>query len=830
MAKKFTVTKSAFVKQKEHQKVSDGSILIRDWVTIGETHKLEKGKKLSIYGDGNFIFTTNTIQNGQKKQKLSKNAVTWTYEDVKNASEDANIVKLNQKSDNLSDFAYYGSCVELIRGSVENIIREFPANITASNNKIGGDKDDKYYLVNNPFMFDLVNDNVEYSETDNPLRYLAMSWKDYTINGNEITSYSVEWKIKRKEDETLREYNCENNGEIVVKVSISGTELYGYLFDGKLVFGVSSNELDIRPKQEIIDKYFESLEGFEKILLNRDSNPLYTNTFLTPVETNLGYRLVPKKYTWVSNDYCIDIASPLYISFINDLVKIATIFDNEYSDNICRNMTHEAIKNYDWSYTRNYDENVEEDNIEGGNRVEKLLRVYGRLFDDIKRYIDGILFTDNISYDSYNNKPDAELTDELEVNGWDVVSTIPTFEDEYGKSIDMSSVTLKGYGTEQFKWYPTKNKDNLKCVDVDNSFMRKLNINGYSILSSKGTTNAVDMVMALFGFGSDSNDNNDNNHYKLHERYYKTKPLEYNDETVERITNITNDKTDRKLYDDIYSGVPLKDLTINGKHIIVPYFTDRRMYDGDFAFQTKGGWGKYIEDDEENEKSKKNYGYTETLSYLRVVEDVNEMLMLEPHSLKNGDIVYLISTESYIETLDKSDVKVSNYFILRNENMTDKLSSWENLTDENSDDYKYAKYLDNIVNVLYGNNPHVGYGLYDLGDEYIQYMKQPYKYSVDNNNFDTFDFIKDEENIRFDISKNEPDTDVDITIVNNNDKVVIKNKEYDPIKDEYIINSKYFIFENRIDNDLYKEYFREHILPYIMQVIPSTTILVLKGF
>ena len=621
MAKKFTVTKSAFVKQKEHQKVSDGSILIRDWVTIGETHKLEKGKKPSIYGDGNFIFTTNTIQNGQKKQKLSKNTVTWTYEDVKNTSEDANIVKLNQKSDNLSDFAYYGSCVELIRGSVENIIREFPANITASNNKIEGTD---YYIVNNHFMIDLVNDNVDLGEFDNPLRFLAMSWKDYTINGADITSYSVDWEHKREENQTLREYNCNNNGNIVVKVSIGGETLHGYLFDGKLVFGVSSNKLDIRPKQEIIDKYFESLEGFEKILLNRDSKPLYTNTFLTPVETNLGYRLVPKKYTWVSNDYCIDIASPLYISFINDLVKIATIFDNEYSDNICRNMTHEAIKNYDWSYTRKYDENVEEDNIEGGNRVEKLLRVYGRLFDDIKRYIDGISFTVNISYDSYNNKPDAELTDELEVNGWDVVSTIPTFEDKDGKSIDMSSVTLKDYGTEQFKWYPTKNKDNLNCVGVDNSFMRKLNINGYSILSSKGTTNAVDMVMALFGFGSD------NNHYKLHERCYKTKPLEYNDETVERITNITNDKTDRKLYDDIYSGVPLKDLTINGKHIIVPYFTDRRMYDGDFAFQTKGGWGKYSD-----ELTKKD-DYTETLSYLRVVEDVNEMLTLEPHSLKNG--------------------------------------------------------------------------------------------------------------------------------------------------------------------------------------------------
>ena len=46
----------------------------------------------------------------------------------------------------------------------------------------------------------------------------------------------------------------------------------------------------------------------------------------------------------------------------------------------------------------------------------------------------------------------------------------------------------------------------------------------------------------------------------------------------------------------------------------------------------------------------------------------------------------------------------------------------------------------------------------------------------------------------------------------------------------YYLDSKVFIFENKIDNDLYKQYFFDVIVHYLMQVIPSTAILVLKGF
>ena len=62
------------------------------------------------------------------------------------------------------------------------------------------------------------------------------------------------------------------------------------------------------------------------------------------------------------------------------------------------------------------------------------------------------------------------------------------------------------------------------------------------------------------------------------------------------------------------------------------------------------------------------------------------------------------------------------------------------------------------------------------------------------------------------------------------DSKIINNATAQKEDTSWFINDKYIIFENLVDNNTYKEYFRENILPYIMQVIPSTTILILKNF
>ncbi len=53
----------------------------------------------------------------------------------------------------------------------------------------------------------------------------------------------------------------------------------------------------IRPNKDIIDEFFNSLDGFEKVILNKKSVPMYTATFNTPFATDDGYYYKKEKYT-----------------------------------------------------------------------------------------------------------------------------------------------------------------------------------------------------------------------------------------------------------------------------------------------------------------------------------------------------------------------------------------------------------------------------------------------------------------------------------------------------------------------------------------------------
>ena len=88
------------------------------------------------------------------------------------------------------------------------------------------------------------------------------------------------------------------------------------------------------------------------------------------------------------------------------------------------------------------------------------------------------------------------------------------------------------------------------------------------------------------------------------------------------------------------------------------------------------------------------------------------------------------------------------------------------------------------------------------------------------------------------IYKNNVLTEEDYNILKDNEKefkyrkCVEYNKDAvrEAKKNIYYLNSKVVYFKNNIDNNHYKKYFKNVIMKYLMQVIPSTTILILQGF
>lgn len=1083
---------SNYIRTTRHQFLKGGSTIFeRDWVTVGSQLNFGPGK-IPYYNNGNFIFTTSPIPNYQKKYKNGVTVGTWTYEDVMDASSKVNQIQFDEYTEDIRSYAYYGSCVELVRATIENIINTFPGNITVSDEELGifknvekfvcgGEESQEIFervkkngklcfTLNNPFDINIFLKDVQLTQYDNELRYLTYSYDKYQISTNggssfsDIESYEVVMrKMYEKEappcDETIKEYItsasfsgsgqtqsislekgnyfievndqqklnnwtnlCYNNSDSIcfsisqnaisiktdeegnVKLvlsngseqqinGVSATEegvkidfykevkikkvykyyqmfddveyertyksqgwvestcimdfwlpdsvflnrcdeyqrniLYseisnigenqpvytvtinrsikieGYIYNRQVIPLIASdyqNEEDssgkkipqmiIQPKDEVIEEYFNNLKGFEKQLLTRKTKPLYTNYFITPIEHDLGFLYYKRTYTWPSNGYCIDIMSPLYLDFVSKLGNLAALYDELWTDNLWRRMTHEAIKNYDWTYTREFSEGEEEDNVNGGERMHKVLNIIGRVFDDIKLSIDTIKRNNTLTYNGDRNIPNALISDKLDLKGWDIYSTIPTYKNEDDETVSASEETITQEVLNKVKndvevndrkiypdkWYPTSNPDKITFADVDIEFMRRLLMSTKRIWQTKGTRHSIDMVMGMFGYG---NMDEEHPNYTIKETYRTVTPKEYGEEETgfgDTIVRLNAAKQNDLLYDEDASGIPVGSFAIFEKNAetgkqepttyLIPFYDQRKIYDGNLYFQTKGGWCYHKDGEEtENDMSK----WTETLSYLHVVSQISDLLNVHPNSVKNCDIYYVVNVNDYIEYAENAeDTLYSHFFVLEDDYNPESFSSWTNINldeefyEESADfseeeevakytEYsKKANYLDSIVPYNIGNNPHVGYGKYDMGEEFFEYMKQPFKYSFDgHNNFETIEELQEAEGISFEdlsdnIFKDKIEDKIQIiadssdlketTVSSYGGKKDLKYKEYklekikDIIKTNYYLNSKVIYLENKIDNNEYKKYFLNVIIKYLMQIIPSTAIFVLENF
>lgn len=322
----------------------------------------------------------------------------------------------------------------------------------------------------------------------------------------------------------------------------------------------------IRPNKKVIDSYFKDLDNFEKILLNRKSFPLYTATFELIDYNDYGNYTYLKQLTFPTTygGYNLGSSSQNFEKYVNELSKIGEEYDSKYTDNLWRLMTHEAIKNFDWTFTRHYTPGEEEPFVEAGTKIQKVIRLYGREFDEIKTYIDSINDLNTVTYDNVNNLPDYFFTDKLEDEGWDVklinpltlsefvndnmsmsvdigelfannmyakpnktgkisvesAETMNYFYDSGGTKItiqrvfNQEDVEVKPYTSlnspggvskrnecnELIEIYHSESK--YTSPDINSEFFKRLIINSPEIWRHKGTIEGVEMILAMFGLRS----------------------------------------------------------------------------------------------------------------------------------------------------------------------------------------------------------------------------------------------------------------------------------------------------------------------------------------
>ena len=710
---------SNYVLKKKHQLIDGGVVYERDMTTIGGLNQFAPDQT-PMYQSGNFIITINKDSGGKKdygQDEWLTNAdgtIDWTYGNVSASTEVDNTLEIKLKHDyyRLQDFAYFGSCSELIRSSLTDIITKFPGELYGpkfvENNissgipiyykplgwkegqdlkRLGGDN---LYLLDNPFNINLHSAYVDEKEfNEKPLKYFANEgYKNY----EGVTNWSVS---NQKDCVPLGGHICDinityNNVDILIKAYLGQNNAVYYL--------VESKDLDkhIRPKTTYFEAFFKDLDEFQKVLLNRDSKPQYTALFEVISETDYGYRNILKKFTFPISygGYNLAVNNQAYAFYLDDLSRIAAFYDERFCDNMYRSMTHEAIKNFDWTYTREFENGDEEEYVIGGTRVQQMIRLIGREFDEIRLRSEGIKSMNVLTYSDSNNMPNYFLTDALEIDGWDVRNVYPiTLKD--GKFAEDRDLTIEPFNYTSY----TNNWQAVKCYhssksysmnDVNNHFMKMLKLNSREILRHKGTIEGIEMMLGLFGLASDNFAAKVKNtrfsgaltsDYSIAEYVTFTTGLKDTDSVINNYNKkktVVYDTDDYRngIYHD-YQGLPVREyIKYNDENEIeniylYPFFSNEMEIDGHPYYQMHGGWlnksHQYgLDDTLITDK------YTNTIRNILVVDNLQELLSVPYNRLTNGCVYKVLNMNKPFvmvdgvlyelnEEIHKSDTATTNY-------------------------------------------------------------------------------------------------------------------------------------------------------------------------
>lgn len=659
-----------------------------------------------------------------------------------------------------------------------------------------------------------------------------------------------------------------------------------YLIDAKTREGKDTNGWKIRPNKDRINEFFKNLNDFEKNLLNESTE--YTAIFETYNENENGWFVNEKKYKWpVDNGgWNITTKGLLYNQYIDDLSKLAITYDNFFTDAIWRTMTHESISNMD--LTAMVLDNDSNSEILNSSKLKQMLSIVGRQFDEIKKYADNIKNTNIVSYDQSNNIPDYFLSDTLNLCGWETkeilslapenILTKPMYSNrsigfncndannEFLRRLKLNSkniFSMKGtkraiedllaiFGFHSTNWLKRYYGNELYRKSMDNSFHKSKFRKSYTL---------IEYVYVANGYYYPSNIENNEDDENFNETICNN---------VKRINELKDsysidgiENTD--FIFDPYQGIPVAEATDeNGKTRIVPWFDKNLTYDTKIYFQNNGGWSRndgitdniiYVENfidllslTEEDISLEKIYYSSIDKKYYKVIDvnkfqeeeswreaTIEEIIGITPkyeysiskiHFVESIDDLYVL-TYAYINEGDIYYVgKENSYYKLIDINNYDNEKGWGEPTIE--DFYQ----INNIVDNNKGNNPHTGN--YDSGKSYLMAFGNFFK----NSTFEGARLLDvGDTNYGFNIERQADSTKcLFFTDEERNENLSIyplrgennikpynffggnENSESSSLS---VINSKEFhiIFDKE-----YKDFIEQDILPFLKQIIPSTTI------
>jgi hypothetical protein len=433
---------------------------------------------------GNFQLTTSTTEKSNRFFDTGKFSQPYTLDNLSILStvqaEVINEVNFrifpNFDETNVLNFVAYGPLSKRFSAAVLNIINHFPAAIESSQIRLDYTTGNTASNISYDSSEDFTFLQLDASTVKNPFSV------DFSKRAS-INLSSLEFEVSKYRNFTsyYTSYILETpNGSFSV-VDMTGTTsitagTLSILVKGNPFSGATSTRqlLVIRPNDFTVNEVFNlELDEVEELLLNKTSYPIYTSEFQVKTESSDGNDFIKyQTVTWpLDGLWNIDIKTPAFTKYLQNLDEIGQSYDANQTDLLSRFYTTESLKEFD--------------TIDG--KVNKTLKIYGRSFDESKKYIDSISHMVSINYNVGNDVPSKLLTNVAETLGW---------------KTNISPVQSDGFLSTLYQ----QNSSNFPGIsngvstdELNYQYYRNLILNSAYLFNSKGTRRAIEFLMNNIG-------------------------------------------------------------------------------------------------------------------------------------------------------------------------------------------------------------------------------------------------------------------------------------------------------------------------------------------
>lgn len=406
--------------------------------------------------DEDRIFVDNTKKLTSFVKPITLETLEITEEESVIVEKKTNSVVLNLDNRDLRTFVRFGSSYEYLRVCVENIIKKFPYSFSVGRT---GSK-----------TIEIVSEDTYQTTYKIAKEFVDKNKSRIVVEGENLKLVGSGDLIPFDRFDLVLENNKKYQ-LVKIKENVSGG--YNITVKGKPFENDSIQSYHIKPNKKQIAVSHSKMSDYERYLVsNRDDNSNFIIVLKEPTLFENGEIVyINRNIVWYCTDgYNIDIDSPRYGSFLETILTIGGKYDATKTDLITRFLTPQSLKLYDTS---------------DDGKMSKLLRLYGREFDEVRKFIDSLVYINKISYDKINNIPDILIKNLANTVGW-----------EYFNLINDDGLIDSLFTT-------STESDSKLPVEIDIELWRRIIINTNYLWKSKGTRDSILAILLMVGIPED---------------------------------------------------------------------------------------------------------------------------------------------------------------------------------------------------------------------------------------------------------------------------------------------------------------------------------------